>query len=154
VDRIAAVAIGSNLGDRHSHLAFARAELARLLKDARFSSILETDPVDVPGEQPRFLNAAAVGGTNLAPGDLVRALLALESQRGRERLFVGAARPLDLDLILLGDVVIDDPDVVVPHPRFRGRRFVLEPLVEIAPDLRDPVTGRTVRELFGRLAPG
>jgi 2-amino-4-hydroxy-6-hydroxymethyldihydropteridine diphosphokinase len=99
-----------------------------------------------------FLNAAAVGMTPVNPRELLESLLAIERERGRERPFPGAARTLDLDLVLAGDVVMSEPDLVVPHPRFRDRRFVLEPLAEIAPDLVDPVTELTVVDLLKRLA--
>jgi 2-amino-4-hydroxy-6-hydroxymethyldihydropteridine diphosphokinase len=148
---IAVIALGSNLGDRQAHLDRAIAQLSRLLGALRVSSVHETDPVGVPGDQPRFLNAIVVGETTLEPRSLLNALLAVEREAGRERPYAGAARTLDLDLILFGDSVIDEPDLTVPHPRFRERRFVLEPLVEIAPGLRDPVSGRTVAELLRRL---
>jgi 2-amino-4-hydroxy-6-hydroxymethyldihydropteridine diphosphokinase len=146
MDRVA-VAIGSNLGDRLSHLQFARARLETLLANLQVSSARETAPVGVPGPSPAFLNAAAIGDTPLAPDALLAALLAIERERGRERPFAGAPRTLDLDLILFADRVIDLPGLRVPHPRFRERPFVLEPLAEIAPDLRDPVTGKSVEEL-------
>jgi 2-amino-4-hydroxy-6-hydroxymethyldihydropteridine diphosphokinase len=84
----------------------------------------------------------------MTPPQLLAELLGIESDRGRERPFPGAARTLDLDLVLFGDQVVNDPGLIVPHPRFRERKFVLEPLAEIAPGLRDPVTGKTVRELL------
>jgi 2-amino-4-hydroxy-6-hydroxymethyldihydropteridine diphosphokinase len=117
----------------------------------RVSSVHDTDPVGVPGDQPRFLNAVAVGETTLNARALLGELLAIEREAGRERPYAGAARTLDLDLILFGDSIIDEPRLSVPHPRFRERRFVLEPLAEIAPGLRDPVTGRTIAELLGGL---
>jgi 2-amino-4-hydroxy-6-hydroxymethyldihydropteridine diphosphokinase len=154
VDRITevAVALGSNLGDRRAHLEYAAGRLRRLLEGVRLSRFVETRPVDVPGDQPDFLNGALVGRTTLSPDGLLEALLAIERERGRERPFPGAARTLDLDLILYGDAVIDDPPrLIVPHPRFRERVFVLEPLVEVAPELRDPMTGLTVAELYRQL---
>jgi 2-amino-4-hydroxy-6-hydroxymethyldihydropteridine diphosphokinase len=143
----AAVALGSNLGDRRGHLDFAAHRLAALLDDLRISAYYETEPVGVPEPQPRFLNAAAVGKTGMTARELLDALMMIEQKRGRERPHPNAARTLDLDLILFGTAVIDEPSLVVPHPRFRERRFVLEPLAEIAPDLRDPVTGRTIADL-------
>ena len=98
-----------------------------------------------------FLNAAAVGSTALAPRAILDALLAIEQERGRERPYVNAPRTLDLDLILLGDVVLEEPGLVVPHPRFRERRFVLEPLAAVAPELQDPVSGKTVSALLSEL---
>jgi 2-amino-4-hydroxy-6-hydroxymethyldihydropteridine diphosphokinase len=147
-----AVALGSNLGDRHAHLAYARDRLSGLLVAPRFSKVIETIPEGMPGLQPLFLNAAAVGGSDLEPLDLLTALHAIEDAAGRSRPSVLAARTLDLDLILFGDEVINGPALMVPHPRFRLRRFVLEPLAEIAPRLRDPVTNKTVAELLEALA--
>jgi len=145
-----AVALGSNLGDRAAHLAFAIARLPSLLDDVRVSSFHETDPEGVP-DQPRFLNAVAVGRARLPAPETIERLLAIERERGRERPFRGAPRTLDLDLVLYGQAVIDRPGLQVPHPRFRERRFVLAPLSEIAPDLPDPVTGLTAGDLLRRL---
>jgi 2-amino-4-hydroxy-6-hydroxymethyldihydropteridine diphosphokinase len=150
----AAVGLGSNLGDRHRHLAFARDRLAALLSKFRMSRVIETAPVGVPDRQPLFLNAAAVGETSLPAEDFLRALQAIEQAAGRERPFPGAARTLDLDLILFGTTISNVPELTIPHPRFRERRFVLEPLAEIAPNLQDPVTSLTVAELLRRLPRG
>ena len=144
-----AIALGSNLGDRHSHLAFAVTQLEAVLSAIRVSSSYETEPVGV-GLQPRFLNAALIGFTSLSPEDLLYQLLRIEQARGRERPHPGAPRTLDLDLVLYGDAVLSQPGLRVPHPRFRERRFVLEPLAEIAPGWRDPETGLTIRVLFER----
>jgi len=154
VGRVAlvAVALGSNLGDRHAHLDYARTRLRGILDGFRCSSYVETEPVGV-GPQPRFLNAAAVGTTALEPRALLEALLAIERERGRTRPAPGAARTLDLDLILVGDRVLEEEGLQVPHPRFRERRFVVAPLAEIAPDLVDPVTGKTVGEILVGLGP-
>ena len=145
-----AVALGSNLGDREAHLAFAVERLAHFLQALRVSAFHHTAPEGV-GEQPEFLNAAAVGETLLAPRPLLEALQSIERERGRERPHWGAARTLDLDLVLHGTAIVDEPGLQVPHPRFRTRRFVLMPLAEVARDLRDPVSGLSVGELLRRL---
>jgi 2-amino-4-hydroxy-6-hydroxymethyldihydropteridine diphosphokinase len=146
-----AIALGSNLGDRTSLLDLARSRLRTLLTDFRSSADYETAPVGVSGHQPSFLNAAATGVTILTPRALLAALMAIERDAGRERPFPGAARTLDLDLVLFGDRIIAEADLVVPHPRFRDRRFVLEPLAEIAPEMVDPATGKTIAELLAKL---
>jgi 2-amino-4-hydroxy-6-hydroxymethyldihydropteridine diphosphokinase len=149
VDRVTvAVALGSNLGDRAAHLHHAISRLHELLGALRVSRFYDTIPVGAKGPQPLFLNAAAVGKAGMPARDLLEALLAVEQERGRTRPYPNAARSLDLDLILFGDATIDEPGLIVPHPRFRERRFVLEPLAEIAPDMKDPVTGKTVDELL------
>jgi len=127
---------------------FAVGELRRLIQPLRISTFIETDPVDVPDIQSPFLNGVVVGETTLAPGDLLAALLAIERMRGRQRPHRHAARTLDLDLILYGDWVVNEPGLAVPHPRFRERRFVLAPLAEVAGEWVDPVTGQTVSALL------
>ena len=146
-----AVALGSNIGDRRAHLDYAVARLGSLLTAVRVSSYFETAPVDVVGEQSAFLNAVLVGRCSFAPRALLGKLLAIELERGRERPHRGAARTLDLDLVLHGGLVVDEPGLTIPHPRFRERRFVLEPLAEVAGEWQDPVTGLTVTELLKRL---
>jgi 2-amino-4-hydroxy-6-hydroxymethyldihydropteridine diphosphokinase len=150
---LCAVALGSNLGDRRAHLDFAVARLRAILDGLKVSSYIDTEPVsDVP--QPRYLNAAVVGRSSLPPRDLLTALLDIERERGRERLFKDSPRTLDLDLILYGDLVLTEPGLAIPHPRFRERLFVLEPLASIAPGLVDPVTGKTIAELLRALGTG
>jgi 2-amino-4-hydroxy-6-hydroxymethyldihydropteridine diphosphokinase len=111
----------------------------------------ETDPVGVAGEQARFLNAAVVGYSTLDARELLTALQAIEGAAGRERPYPGAARTLDLDLILFGDRVIDQPDLSVPHPRVRDRRFVLEPAGRDSAGLEGPGDWLHCRELLTRL---
>ncbi len=143
-----AVALGSNLGDRAAHLAWAVGELARVVDGLRVSAFEETAPLDVPDLQPDYLNAVAVGRCRLGARDLLEALLALERLRGRLRPGLRAARTLDLDLVLFGNSVIDDTRLTVPHPRFRERPFVLGPLAALVPRWRDPVTGCTLAALW------
>jgi 2-amino-4-hydroxy-6-hydroxymethyldihydropteridine diphosphokinase len=147
-----AIALGSNLGDRASHLSFAVERLRTALRDFRVSSFIDTNPVGV-GPQPVFLNGAVTGSTELSARQLLEWLLALERERGRHRPFEGAPRTLDLDLVLYGTAIIDEPGLTVPHPRFRDRAFVLAPLTEIAGEMQDPVSGLTVRDLWERIRP-
>jgi 2-amino-4-hydroxy-6-hydroxymethyldihydropteridine diphosphokinase len=147
-----AIALGANLGNRRAAFDFALAQLSSLLSNLLVSEFIETEP-EGPGlqDQPLYLNAVAIGDTSLSPRELLDALLAIEHAFGRERPFAGAARTLDLDLILFGETVVDSTDLAVPHPRFRERFFVLGPLAEIAPDLIDPVSGLRVWELLRNL---
>lgn len=142
-----AIALGSNLGDRQAHLAWAVAALRDDLERLTVSAFENTAPVAVPDSQPDYLNAVAIGRTRLSPRALLGRLLELEAARGRIRTGTLAARPLDLDLILYGQLLIDEPGLVVPHPRFRERPFVLEPLAALAPRWRDPGTGQTLARL-------
>jgi 2-amino-4-hydroxy-6-hydroxymethyldihydropteridine diphosphokinase len=143
-----AIALGSNLGDRERNLRDAVAALTPDIGSLQLSSFYDTAPVDMPGNPPRVLNAALTGITSLDSHTLLRRLLDIERRLGRERPFPGASRTVDLDLILYGDAVVDDPpELIVPHPRFRERMFVLDPLAEIAPDWIDPVTRQTIAAL-------
>ena len=150
--RRAAVAIGSNLGNRDAAITFALEQLSRLIAELRVSDIIETWPVGEGTEtQNLYLNAVAVGETDLSPRQLLDGLLAIEQAYGRERSTTNAARTLDLDLILLGDRVVVEQGLEVPHPRFRERFFVLGPLAEVAPEMVDPVSGMTVGQLLKAL---
>jgi len=124
--------------------------MAAVLTTLRQSTWYDTAPVGV-GDQPRYLNGIVVGETSLSARDLLDRLLAIEREDGRERLASGAARTLDLDLILYGNERLAEPGLEVPHPRFRERLFVLEPLAELAPDWIDPVSGDTVSALLQRV---
>ena len=148
----AVIGVGSNLGDRRAAIAFAAEQLAAVLSDCSVSELIETEP-EGPGfeTQPLFLNAVIVGDTTLTPRALLERLMAIEASFGRERPSVGAPRTLDLDLVLLGDAVVDEADLHVPHPRFRERFFVLGPLAQLAPEITDPVTGLRVGELLRNL---
>lgn len=150
IEHQVAIALGSNLGDRQEHLQHAVTRLREFTRDLRVSSLIETAPVGV-GVQPVFLNGVAVGWTSLSARELLNKLSVIESERNRERPYHGAPRTLDLDVILYADQIIDEPGLSVPHPRFREREFVLRPLAELTPDLVDPVSGRTVKELLENL---
>lgn len=145
-----AIALGSNVGNRHDHLHHAVEALRSAIANLRVSSFIETEYV---GDEPQapVLNAAVVGDTSVPPQALLERLLEIEQHFGRTRPYGGAPRTLDLDLILYGDREIDEPGLIVPHPRFRERYFVLEPLAEIAADWLDPVTGKRVSELLDEL---
>jgi 2-amino-4-hydroxy-6-hydroxymethyldihydropteridine diphosphokinase len=146
-----AISLGSNLGNRQEHLDHALRSLARDFTHITSSTFVETDAVGTPPGQPAYLNAAVVGLTELSARGLLNRLLAIEKARGRERPYPMAPRTLDLDLILYGDAVIEEPGLWVPHPRFHEREFVLAPLASIAPDMLDPVSGRTIQQLLDNL---
>ena len=146
-----AIALGSNVGDRRTTLNAAIQALQPWVRDLRVSSFYDTPYVGTE-VQPPVLNGAVIGVTSLTARALLERLLSIEHDFGRTRPYGGAPRTLDLDLILYGDAVIDEPRLIVPHPRFRERRFVLEPLAEIAGDWVDPVSGRTMSDLLRELA--
>jgi 2-amino-4-hydroxy-6-hydroxymethyldihydropteridine diphosphokinase len=153
---LAAIALGSNLesrfGDREANLREAVRRIGALGEARAVSSFYDTEPVGYL-EQPRFLNGALLLETDLDPRTLMRELLAVERAMGRERLGAIAKGPrvIDLDLLLFGDWVLWAEELILPHPRMEEREFVLEPLVEIAPEWVHPVLGVTVRELLERL---
>ncbi len=154
--RLAAIALGSNLasewGDREGNLREAVRRVGALGEVQAVSSFLDTAPVGLT-EQPDFLNAALLLETDLEPGELMRELLAVERAMGRDRSAVATKGPraIDLDLVLMGDVVVSGEELTLPHPAMGERRFVLEPLAQIAPGMFDPVSGRTVAEMLAAL---
>ena len=147
------IALGSNLGDRERTLRSAIAALRQLGSLEAISSLYETAPVG-PVEQPDFLNAVVALRTALPPQQLMTALLRIEHQHGRDRSasVPKGPRTLDLDLLSYGDVVMETPTLTLPHPSIAERRFVLAPLLEIAPQWRHPASGKTAANLLSELS--
>ena len=138
---------GSNIGDRKANLEFALKSLAAGAVVKKVSSYFETEPVGYLN-QPWFLNIAVEVETDLAPLELLNFCKGIEKSGGRIRSFPNAPRTLDLDILLYGDLVINGAGLTSPHPRMAERRFVLEPLAQIAPDVIHPVLGKSIRLLL------
>ena len=153
VHKIVYLSLGSNLGDREANLRTAIEKLGDLGRVTAVSSLYETEPVDVSGH-PWFLNCVVKLDTEKMPRQLISAILALEQSMGRQRKQAKAPRTIDIDILLFGNSVIEMKSLTIPHPRLHERRFVLEPLAEIAPEVRHPVFKRTVRELRDALPAG
>jgi 2-amino-4-hydroxy-6-hydroxymethyldihydropteridine diphosphokinase len=155
------LSLGSNVGDRRSNIQAAIARLGELGTVAAVSSFYETEPVEFR-DQPDFLNCAVALETEKMPKLLQAALLSIEQSLGRRRQpgpqskapHCKGPRTIDIDIVLFGRSIIEMPGLTVPHPAMHERRFVLEPLAEIAPDVRHPVFKRTVRELRDALTAG
>lgn len=142
------LSLGSNVGDRAKNLTMAIASLKEAgVHVLKVSSIYETEPVDYL-EQDWFLNCVVEGETELGPVKLLRALRNIEARMGNKKPFARGPRLIDLDILLYGDKSIDGGELVVPHPRMLQRRFVLEPLAEIAPGLRHPSWSGTAAEML------
>jgi len=138
--------LGSNMGDRQKNLDTALELLAQRMKLGKISSIYDTEPVGVP-PQPRFLNLVCQAFTRLEPAALLKLAKGIETRLGRSGKS-DAPRPIDIDILLYGEEVINTPELVIPHPRMAERAFVLIPLVEMAPDLVHPLLKKTIRELL------
>lgn len=150
--KTAFLSLGSNIGDREAQLreALLRLESAGV-RTVRRSSIHDTEPQDLRN-QPWFLNVAVEVETDLSPLDLLARIHEIEAEMGRVRTVPKGPRTIDIDILFYADVVIDSSELEIPHPRLAQRRFVLEPMAEIAPDLRHPVTGKTVRKMLAELS--
>ena len=143
------LSLGANLGDRERTLQQAVSLLeAPDLHLLRVSSVYETEPIDRL-RQPWFLNLVLEGETGLFPKLLLARVQKIEQRLGRRRAARHGPRTIDIDILLYGQAVISTPELVIPHPRLAERRFVLEPLAELAPELRHPVSGRSIAELLG-----
>lgn len=147
---IAYIGLGSNLGDRTATLREAVRRLREWGNVLAVSSLYETEPVGYLDQSP-FINAAVILETLCPPTTLMAAILVIENRLGRERPFRNAPRTLDLDLLLIDDLVLDQPDLILPHPCLHGRAFVLVPLAEIAPAVVHPILERPVSALLSDL---
>ena len=145
--------MGSNLGDRAANLREAVKQLEVAGRLLAVSAWYETQPVDVP-DQPWFLNCVVAIETEKTPRELLKLALQVEASMGRLRMRDKGPRKIDIDVVLFADRIVDEPDLKIPHPAMHQRRFVLEPLVEIAPQARHPALGKTARELLAALPAG
>jgi len=144
------LSLGSNVGDRAKNLQDAIAALRNAgVLVVRISSLYETEPVDYL-DQPWFLNCALEAQTEIGALDLLHALRGIETQMGSKKLIAKGPRVIDMDVLLYGNEVIDTPELQVPHPRMHLRRFVLEPLAQIAPDAQHPVSHLSIADLLAR----
>jgi 2-amino-4-hydroxy-6-hydroxymethyldihydropteridine diphosphokinase len=147
------LALGANLGDRLATFKQARSDLSRHpnIEVTEASTIYETEAVGGPTGQGTYFNAVLQLTTLLGPEDLLTACHAIELRFGRRREEHWGPRTLDIDLLFYGELTCDGPGLILPHPRLHLRRFVLAPLLELAPDLRHPLLGKTIRELYAAL---
>jgi 2-amino-4-hydroxy-6-hydroxymethyldihydropteridine diphosphokinase len=148
------LSLGSNIGDRRGNLRDAIRRLGTYGIVRAVSGFYETEPVEVEGEQPWFLNCAVLLETALSPEALLARTLELEQAMGRRRSGKRSAREIDIDILYFDDTVLSTPDLKIPHPGVAHRKFVLQPLAEIAPDFRDPVTQRSVSAMLVALPAG
>jgi 2-amino-4-hydroxy-6-hydroxymethyldihydropteridine diphosphokinase len=151
--KIVYLSLGSNLGDRQANLQAAIRALGKLGEVRAVSSFYETEPVEM-ARQPWFLNCAVGLETELMPRQLLAALLGIERQMGRQRRLPKGPRIIDIDILLFGNSLVETRGLTIPHPAMHERRFVLEPLAEIAPEARHPALKKTVSELKNALPPG
>jgi len=150
---LAYLSLGSNVGDREAQLQDAQNRLGSAGRVAAVSSFYETEPVEFT-QQPWFLNCVVAFETRQTPQELMTSILRIEEEMGRRRTQKKGPRTIDVDILLFDDTILDSPEVTIPHPAMHQRRFVLEPLAEIAPEARHPVLKRTVRDLRDALPEG
>ena len=153
VGELVYLSLGSNVGDREANLREAIRRLADSGQVRKTSALYETQPVDLLN-QPWFLNCVVELETGMTPQDLMRAALALEEEMGRMRIKKKGPRKIDIDIVLFGDAIVDTKSLTIPHPEMHKRRFVLQPLVEVAPLARHPVLNRTASELLQEAGEG
>ena len=144
------LSLGSNLGDRRANLKKALRLLSEGVEIVKVSSVYDTEPIDV-GEQQRFLNLMCCVNTNISPVQLLSFIKDIESSMGRDLSLRNVPRVVDIDIIFYGDIIIESPELVIPHPRMRERAFVLVPFAEIAPEVVHPVTGERIGDLAARV---
>ena len=153
MSHIVYLSLGANVGDRSAQLREAQDRLSKLGRVLAVSSLYETEPVEFT-QQSWFLNCAVAIETSKTPQQLMASILRIEEEMGRRRVQKKGPRSIDIDILLFGDLIVESKELTIPHPAMHQRRFVLEPLAEIAPQALRPLFKKTIRELLDALPPG